>query len=403
MNRLIPFRKFTLVFPEVLTLAVFVMIAIGCFAETGRDTKKTVPKGFPPPEANISAPPASSPATKPTTSSIPTNQADKELYEEIVQALQARYAEPSLLTSKKLSKAAIEGVLRSLEGSVRLFDAGASSSFPSSKRPAVNSASLLDPFIGYLRLERIEDDVAKSLEDEIQKLLKEHHATGLILDLRFAYGTNYSILPALASLFLKQPVPLFSVQRGQDSQTFQAAPTYVSTDAPLVILVNHETREAPEILCAVLQEQGRALVIGNSGTAGQAYESSDVKLSNGQILRLATGKIVLARKGNFFLKGTSPDVTIAFDRKTEKEIYDKPFRPPEPRLEARFYSEAILTGREVAPPFTRDKPKKQQDEPPSNGDMVLLRAIDLLKSIQALGLSSLNNELRRHATMIPRS
>ena len=167
-----------------------------------------------------------------------------------------------------------------------------------------------------------------------------------------------------------------------------AALSVQSTNIPLVILVNHETKEAAEVLAAVLQDQKRAVIIGNSPTAGQAFETSDVKLSNGQILRLATGKISLTRSGNFFLKGVPLDIMIPFDPKLEKEIYFKPFQPPEIRSEARMYSEAILTGRENPPPIpTKDKNKKEAVEPASNGDSVLLRAMDLLKSIQALGLS----------------
>ena len=46
----------------------------------------------------------------------------------------------------------------------------------------------------------------------------------------------------------------------------------------------------------------------------------------------------------------------------------------------------FLTGREISPPLKESKVKNGPDEPPSNGDIVLLSAIDLLKSIQALGL-----------------
>lgn len=349
------------------------------FAQSPKDLKKNPEKVSPIIETEKSQ--------LSTSNTQKQDPVEKSLYDEILQVLQARYADPSLLDSKKLNQAAISGVFNSLEGSVRLIKPGSNEKSPP-KTASIHSVSTLNPSIGYLRLERIEDESAKQLETEIQKLIKEKHTTSLILDLRFAYGSNYTSVPSIAANFLPEPKPLFSIQRGNASQSYMAALSVQSTDMPLVILVNHETKEAAEVLAAVLQDQKRAVIIGNSSTAGQAFETSDVKLSNGQILRLATGKISLTHSGNFFLKGVPLDVMIPFDPKLEKEICLKPFQPPKIRSEARMYSEAILTGRENPPPIpSKDKNKKELAEPASNGDSVLLRAMDLLKSIQALGLS----------------
>ncbi len=324
----------------------------------------------------------------------PTN---KQFYQDIIRALSERYADPAVLKTRKIDQAAVQGMLESLAGSARILTPDMVVAKPaSSKRPAINSMSTINPFIGYLRLERIEKDTATQLETEVQKLLKEQHVMGIILDLRFASGSNYAQVPDLASVFLAQPKPLFTIQRGSTSQNFTSTPPTSPTDTPMVVLVNHDTREAAETLAAVLQDQGRALVIGNSMTAGQAFETSDIKLSNGQILRLATGKISLAKGGSFFLKGTQPNVSVTFDSKAEKEIFELPFEPPDQHDTIRFYSEAILTGRNTAPKYTKEK--KDPPDPSSNRDLVLLRAIDLIKTIYALDLSSDFNRLTGNKT-----
>jgi len=340
------------------------------------------PENLPP-----NQPPPPSVTTNPiSTSSQASVPARKSLREEVIQVLQERYAEPAMLTPHKLDQAAMQGVLTSMSDSVQLLEPKAAAADSQPTHPAINSVTVLNPSIGYLRVEKIDPEVAATLDEEIHKLTREKNVRGLILDLRFAQGNDFSSVPAIASIFIPDATMLFRIQRGKSSQNYQISPSTGASDIPLLVLINHETKGAAEALAAVLQDQHRALLIGNSATAGQLFETSDVTLSNGQILRLATGKIILGHQDGSFLKEAHPDVTIVFDAMVERKIYNQPFRPPEPRLEKPFSSEAILTGREISPPLKDVKAKNEPDEPPSNGDTVLLSAIDLLKSIQALGL-----------------
>ena len=317
------------------------------------------------------------------------------LYEEIIQILQARYADPSIIAKKKVREAAVQSIFASLEGTVRFLDSKTALPPNLSNRTNISGSWVLDPSIGYLRLKYLESETAKRLENEVQTLVKEKHVLGLILDLRFAQGVDYSAVPQAASIFLGGASPLFSIQRRNHSKTFQATPSPNTTNKPLVVLVNHQTKGAAEALAAVLQDQGRALAIGNSATAGLAFEASDIPLSNGQTLQVATGKIILPHRGDFFLKGLQPDVAIVLDEKLEKEIYDKDFQPPQVRVAARLINEAILTGRALPPLSTDEEEKRKRNEPASNRDTVLLSAIDLLKSIQALELSTPGNRFSK--------
>ncbi len=321
----------------------------------------------------------------------------KALSEEVLQLLQKRYADPSLLTNKKLSRAAVEGILETLGPSAKIIDPKTTPKKPSAPRSSILPTVILDPPMAYLRLERIDDETPKQLEKEIQKCSQEKSLLGIILDLRFTQGAPYSIVPSLASYFLPETKPLFSILREGATQNYPSISSPSITDLPLILLINQETKEAAEVFAAVLQDQKRAILLGRSSTAGMAFETSEIALSNGQILCLATGKIVLAHGGDFFLKGVHPDVQIVLDVKLEKEIYDKPFQPPALKLEPRSSSEAILTGREAPPLFNEEKTglpkakKKESDIPPTNNDTTLLCAIDMLKSIQALELKSSSN------------
>lgn len=322
---------------------------------------------------------------------VPSALTGKNLRDEIVQTLQTSYVNPSALTSEKLARAAADGILGILHGSAILLDSADATRPSSSGQPSPNNVTVISPFIGYMRLDAFQSDSPSRLATEMDNLVHGQHASGLILDLRFARNDHYAAVPALASVLIPANRELYTIQRGSATQSARSVdvPNPV-LDTPLVILINHNTRGAPELLAAVLQSQGRALLMGSSSSAGHIYETSDVKLSNGQILRLASGKFVLpsSKGGDLFLKSISPDVKIPFDSATEQEICSKPFQAPEIIPEPRFYSEAILTGRDPAPPLNKDKLQKEPTVPNGNRDLVLLHAMDLIKSIRTLDLSS---------------
>jgi C-terminal processing protease CtpA/Prc len=331
-----------------------------------------------PPPARTNAPPAAAPLP-------PTPEG--ALYDEVVRALAQRYADPALVSRSRLSQAALQGLLASLGPSARLLDK--TNAAPARAEPALlTSVAVLDPFLGHARLGRVGPDAGRQLRAEVERLRKDEHVQGFILDLRFASGSAWGELPSLAAAFVPGGRVVLSVTRGGTPEALEVPQGPPPSDLPLVVLVNRATAGAAEALAAILQDQRRAVVLGNSPTAGDAFETADVPLANGQVLRLATGKFVLPRSGPLFLRGIKPDVLVALDPKVEESVFAQPFRAPEPQAEPRYYSEAILTGREVAPAIRDPKAPKPREEPATNRDLVLLHAMDLLRSVHCLNLDS---------------
>lgn len=370
--------------PTRLTLlAVFVLVACGpgAMAETVKDPVKNVKKGFP-----STAPAPSASTVKPAAPKPVDPAVEKSLYQEILQVLQERYAEPTSIGPKKITESAVGALLDSLKGTARLIEPETVPSPSASAPPLVDSACGIDPFIGYVRVHALEEGTARQLQDEVQKMIQQQHISSLILDLRFGRGTDFAVVPAVAAPFFADSRELFTIQRSSGLQGYGTTPSIFNTNLLLIVLVNQETQGTAEVLAGCLQDQGRAILIGRAPTAGAAYETTDTRLSNGRILRYASGKVTLPHKGDFFLKGAHPDITVTLDPKSEKDIHGKPFQPPALRVEARYFSEAILTGRDLPPPSRTEDSKTENNEPASNKDAVLQRAIDLLKGISALQL-----------------
>jgi hypothetical protein len=309
------------------------------------------------------------------------------LVDEVLEILKSRYAEPPFLSADKINLAMIQGVLESLQGSVVLLSAEEAAIKAPQAPSETQISSLLDPKNAYFRFQNLSAAVVNELQKTIEGWRKENSIEGLVLDLRFLRGNDFGVVPSVVSLFVSEPALLFTAARGNSTEAYKAAPGKETITMPIVLLTNRETQGASELLAAVFQDQKRGLVMGSASSEGRAYETSDVKLSNGQILRFATGKFSLPKGKSLFLQGIKPDVQVEFEDKLEAEVFRQPFKPPVLRPSTRYYSEAILTGRETAPPLRTEKDKPKPEEPASNQDRVLLRAIDFLHAIQSLELS----------------
>jgi C-terminal processing protease CtpA/Prc len=228
----------------------------------------------PTPIAEVKPLPVSAPAEAPsqvkTEPVVPTKSAPKPTLDNIYQILSENYVDQDLLKAKDIHQAAVKGILNSLDGSVALLNAD----HDSKENPAetLTNITVLDPAIGYIRVNRLENDTPVQLTSEVQKLVHEKNITDLILDLRFASSTNFTAAADVASLFLTKQETLFSVRKNGKSEDLSAKPPQETVTVPLVLLVNHETRGAFEVVAAVLQAKGRALVVGNSSTANQIYK-----------------------------------------------------------------------------------------------------------------------------------
>jgi carboxyl-terminal processing protease len=81
-------------------------------------------------------------------------------------------------------------------------------------------------------------------------------------------------------------------------------------DGPLVVLVNHQTLGAAEMLAGALANKGRATLVGGR-TFGDGMEQSILVLKDGSSLVMTTGKLVTSGGQAYQAKGISPGISVA--------------------------------------------------------------------------------------------
>ncbi|MEZ4727888.1 MAG: S41 family peptidase [Caldilineaceae bacterium] len=112
--------------------------------------------------------------------------------------------------------------------------------------------------------------------EEMQRALEELAAQGadrFILDLRDNPGGPVDAALAIIDMWLDQGVMLIEKDAGGAEKRFDATAGQVIGDAPLVIIVNHGTASASEIVAGALHDYQRATLIGS-----QTYGKGSVQL-----------------------------------------------------------------------------------------------------------------------------
>jgi len=344
--------------------------------------------------------------------------ADLKQSGEIIGLLRARYVDGAQLDEKRVSDASVAGLLKLLGSGAKILSADEAKKPVAPVEPKTKAgqplarAEIIEPNIGYIRLADVEAAAAAEVDAALTRFAVAR-VVEYVLDLRFADGTNYAAAATLAGRFLRESPEVFSIKRaGKATEPFRVdaagKPSSLSgklVDAPLMILVNAQTRGAAEALAGALRAQDRGIVIG-AATAGNALSWDDVALSDGRVLRVATAKVALP-KGEIFPGGVTPDVPVKIDAQIEEDAVlhaatnvtltaslkieqgHKMMR--EADLVKYHRGEAL----NLPEPDSTSKTNKNNDasakENGKNGkdngaarDVVLQRAVDILKGIRVL-------------------
>jgi C-terminal processing protease CtpA/Prc len=185
----------------------------------------------------------------------------------------------------------------------------------------ISKSALFEGQVGYLRLARVEEGLEKAMREAYDKVSQTNKLAGLVLDLRYTEGDDYSAAASVAELFLRKERPLLDWGKGMMRSKEKAEAITV----PIAALVNGQTAGAAEALAAVLRETGTALILGNK-TAGQAMIAQEYPLKSGARLRIATAPIQLGDGSTLSNEGVKPDITVAVTVEEERVYYADAFK-----------------------------------------------------------------------------
>jgi carboxyl-terminal processing protease len=179
------------------------------------------------------------------------------------------------------------------------------------KVASVKVAKILEDGIGYIRVTQFNEPTAENLKKEL-KTLVDQEMKALVLDLRGNPGGLLTSAAAVAELFLPKG-DLIVFTRGRDgedeSQRFKSSGSTHYTDFPMAILVNGGSASAAEIVSGALQDQKRAILIGEK-TFGKGSVQSILPLEDGSAVKLTTAKYYTPSERVIHEHGIEPDIKV---------------------------------------------------------------------------------------------
>ena len=124
---------------------------------------------------------------------------------------------------------------------------------------------LLEGNVGYIMIPTLWDDtIVERVRQALEQLTADGELAGLILDHRINPGGSYVVLEGLLAFFADGEVGHFSTSWGKDPLHIRGVDVGGSQSVPIVILVSRETASFAEVFSGVLQELGRARVVGRT-------------------------------------------------------------------------------------------------------------------------------------------
>ena len=171
--------------------------------------------------------------------------------------------------------------------------------------------------VGYLRLNQFSANAATEIAHAVDKL-ETQGAEGYILDLRNNPGGLLQAGIEIARLWLDDATIVYTVNRQGMLGDFNSDNPALTED-PLIVLVNGGTASSSEILAGALQDNDRALLVGEK-TFGKGLIQSLFELPHGAGLAVTVAKYETPNHKDINKLGIMPDRVVPQDQLTFSEI-----------------------------------------------------------------------------------
>ena len=165
------------------------------------------------------------------------------------------------------------------------------------------------PKVGYIRISDFGATTVKELTDAINKL-ERSGVVGYVLDVRNNPGGYLTAAVAVSDAFLDEGEIVST--RGKEKTDIErnfATKGDLTKGKPIVVLINHGSASASEIVAGALQDNGRALVMG-SQSFGKGSVQQQKPLGDGTAIHITIARYYTPSGRSIQNEGITPDVQV---------------------------------------------------------------------------------------------
>ncbi|MBR0212784.1 MAG: S41 family peptidase [Alphaproteobacteria bacterium] len=251
------------------------------------------------------------------------------------------------------------------------------------------------PKIGYLRISDFGATTTKELKDAIKDLEKKKVA-GYVLDLRNNPGGYLTAAVDMADAFLDGGEIVST--RGRDKSDIErmfAKSGDLINGKPIVVLINHGSASASEIVAGALQDNGRAIVMG-SQSFGKGSVQQQKPLGDGSAVHITIARYYTPSGRSIQNEGITPDIEVLQSKLEVLEKKESLF------TEATFNNSLKNDASKKKDSSKKKDTKKKADEDDDDEnylnltdeekdarDYQLQRAMDMVRALSKVGKKNL--------------
>ncbi len=256
----------------------------------------------------------------------------------------------------------------------------------------------LETGYGYIRITQFQENTSKQLLNALYALMKENKSLkGLVLDIRNNPGGLLPQALEVSDIFLESGRIVSTVGRDKSKRDIHYAHKEGSfLDFPIAVLVNSGSASASEIVAGALQDQGRAIIMGEK-SFGKGSVQQIINLDDGSALKLTIAKFVTPNEHFIQEHGITPDVALD---NIDMEEYKKSVKKG-PIWREKDYDRHLksVEDEDVKKEETPKKEEKKEEKPESKNklldtDYQVYQALNYLKFGEYLTRKSLFQNLK---------
>ena len=232
--------------------------------------------------------------------------------------------------------------------------------------------------IGYIRISDFGATTSKELNKALEKL-EDKDVIGYVLDVRNNPGGYLTAAIDVSDAFLDAgEIVSTRGKRPTDIERNFATPGDLANGKPVVVLINHGSASASEIVAGALQDNGRALVMG-SQSFGKGSVQQQKPLGDGTAIHITIARYYTPSGRSIQNEGITPDIEVL---QSKIEVLER---------RESLYSEASFKNslkNEAAEKKNKDKSDDDEeeltDEEKDALDYQLQRAMDMVRAMATL-------------------
>jgi carboxyl-terminal processing protease len=171
--------------------------------------------------------------------------------------------------------------------------------------------------VGYIRLSQFSGNAPQEMKAAIRDL-KSKDVAGFILDLRMDPGGLLYSGAEVARMWMNNVTIVSTIDRRGETERLTAGKGSL-TDKPLVVLVDGGSASASEILAGALQDNKRAVLVGEK-TFGKGLVQSVHPLGDGSGMAVTIAKYYTPNNRDINKKGIEPDFVVKLTEAQKKAM-----------------------------------------------------------------------------------